>query len=55
MLELTWRGTEPLKMPDGTERKFIKDRDKIIMHAYAMNDDVRIGFGEVCTTILASE
>jgi fumarylacetoacetase len=55
MLELTWRGTEPLKMPDGTERKFIEDRDKIIMHAYAMNDDVRIGFGEVCTTILASE
>lgn len=55
MLELTWRGTEPLKMPDGTERKFIEDRDKIIMHAFAMNDDVRIGFGEVCTTILASE
>lgn len=55
MLELTWRGTEPLKMPDGSERKFIEDRDKIIMHAYAMNDDVRIGFGEVCTTILASE
>ena len=55
MLELTWRGTEPLKMPDGSERKFIEDRDKVIMHAYAMNDDVRIGFGEVCTTILASE
>ena len=51
MLELTWRGTDPIKMPDGSERKFIEDRDKVIMHAYAQNDDVRIGFGEVITEI----
>jgi len=31
MLELTWRGTKPLKMKDGTERKFINDNDTVIM------------------------
>jgi len=55
MLELTWRGTDPLKMPDGSERKFINDRDTIIMKAFAQNEDVRIGFGEVITKILPAE
>jgi fumarylacetoacetase len=52
MLELAWKGTKPLQMPDGTERKFIQDNDTIIMKGYAENDDVRIGFGECRTTIL---
>ncbi len=52
MLELTWRGTEPLKLPNNTERKFIQDHDTVIMKAYAKNEQVRIGFGEVITTIL---
>ncbi len=46
MLELTWRGANPLKMNDGTERKFINDRDTVIMRAYSQNNEVRIGFGE---------
>lgn len=52
MLELTWRGTEPLKMPDSTERKFINDHDTVIMRAFSKNEQVRIGFGEVVTKIL---
>jgi fumarylacetoacetase len=52
MLELTWRGTEPLKMPDNTERKFINDNDTVIMRAFSKNEQVRIGFGEVVTKIL---
>ena len=52
MMELTWRGTEPLKLPNNTERKFIQDNDTVIMKAYAKNEKVRIGFGEVITTIL---
>ena len=27
MLELSWRGTKPIKMNDGSERKFIQDND----------------------------
>ena len=33
MLEISWRGTEPVAMPDGTERKFILDGDTVIMRA----------------------
>lgn len=46
MLELTWKGTNPIKMSDGTERKFINDGDTVILRGYCENDEVRIGFGE---------
>ncbi len=46
MLELTWKGTQPLVMSDGTERKFINDGDSVIMRGYCKNDQIRIGFGE---------
>jgi fumarylacetoacetase len=52
MLELTWKGEKPIKMKDGTERKFIDDNDTVIMRAFCENDDVRIGFGEVKTKLL---
>jgi fumarylacetoacetase len=52
MLELAWKGTKPLQMPDGSERKFILDGDTVIMKGYAMNNGVRIGFGEVRTKVL---
>jgi len=46
MLELSWKGTNPIKMSDGTERKFINDGDTVILRGYCENDKVRIGFGE---------
>ena len=52
MLELAWKGTKPIKLSDGTERKFIHDNDTIIMRGYAQNQHLRIGFGEAITTIL---
>ncbi|PWH81968.1 fumarylacetoacetase [Algibacter marinivivus] len=52
MLELTWRGEKPLKMKDGSERKFINDNDTVIMRGYCENDGTRIGFGEVSTKLL---
>ena len=52
MLELTWKGTKPIKMKDGTERKFINDNDTVIMRGYCKKDDTRIGFGEVSTKLL---
>ena len=52
MLELSWKGTKPIKLNDGSERKFILDNDTIIMKGYAKNDTTRIGFGEAITTIL---
>ena len=55
MLELSWKGTKPLSMPDGSERKFINDGDTIIMKAYSTDNNVRIGFGEVRTKVLPSK
>ncbi len=55
MLELTWRGANPLKMKDGTERKFINDKDTVIMRAYSQNENVRIGFGECIGKIKPSK
>lgn len=55
MLELSWKGTKPLKLKDGSERKFIQDNDTIIMRGYAEKDGVRIGFGESRTTILPAK
>ena len=55
MLELSWKGTKPLSMPDGSERKFINDGDTIIMKAHSTKDNVKIGFGEVRTKVLPSK
>ncbi len=52
MLELSWRGTKPVILPDGSERKFINDADTIIMRGYCQKNNVRVGFGEVKTKIL---
>ncbi len=52
MLELSWKGTKPLKMPDGSERKFVNNNDTIIMKAHCKSEHYRIGFGQVQTKIL---
>ena len=46
MLELSWRGQNPVHLKNGVERKFINDHDTVIMRAYCENDGLRIGFGE---------
>ena len=50
MLEISWRGTKPVQMPDGTERKFIADGDTVVMRA----SNGLIGFGEVSGELLSA-
>ena len=52
MLEISWKGTKPVKMPDGSERKFIQDGDSIIFNGRAKNKDFNIGFGELISKVL---
>ena len=53
LLERTWRGTEPLELPNGERRTFLEDGDEVIMRAYADREGFRrIGFGE-CRGIVA--
>jgi fumarylacetoacetase len=55
MMEITWRGTKPLKMKDGSERKFINDGDAVIIRGYAEKNGVRIGFGDCESTVLPTK
>lgn len=54
MLELSWKGTKPLKLKDGSERKFINDNDTVIIRGYCEKDGVRIGFGECKGKVLSA-
>jgi len=55
MLEISWKGTKPVQMPDGTERKFIMDNDTVTMRGYSEKDGVRVGFGEVVAKLLPAK
>lgn len=55
MLEISWKGTKPFPMSDGTERKFINDGDTVIMRGYSERNGVRVGFGEVSTKVLPTK
>ena len=55
MLEISWNGTEPIAMKDGSERTFLKNGDTVILRGYCKNDKVRIGFGECRGTIKKSK
>ncbi|MFL5533203.1 MAG: fumarylacetoacetase [Gemmatimonadales bacterium] len=47
LLELTWRGAEPLTLPNGETRKFLEDGDEVILRAFCERAGaVRIGLGE---------
>jgi fumarylacetoacetase len=55
MLELAWKGTKPIQMPDGSKRTFIEDLDSVVMRGYGEKDGVRVGFGECRVTILPAK
>ncbi len=53
LLELTWRGAEPLKLPDGEERGFLADGDEVILRGHAERPGFRrIGLGECRDLVL---
>ena len=55
MLELTWRGANPLKLQSGEERKWLEDGDTLSITGWCQGDDYRVGFGEVTGKILAAQ
>ena len=53
LLELTMRGTEPLHLPGGEERKFLQDGDEVILRGFAERPGARrIGLGECRGVVL---
>ena len=55
MLELSWKGTKPVKLETGEVRRFIEDGDTVIMKGFAEKDGIRVGFGEVSSQVLPSK
>jgi fumarylacetoacetase len=55
MLELSWKGTKPVKLEDGDERRFIEDGDTVIMKGFSEKEGIRVGFGEVASQILPAK
>lgn len=54
MLELTWRGANPLKLPSGEERKWLEDGDTLALTGWCDGDGYRVGFGAVSGRIAAA-
>ncbi|MEY2497743.1 MAG: fumarylacetoacetase [Verrucomicrobiota bacterium] len=52
MLELTWRGANPLTLPNGETRKWLEDGDSLSITGWAQGDGYRVGFGEVTGRVL---
>ncbi len=53
MLELAWKGTKPITLPDGSTRVFLQDGDQLELKAFAQGNGFRIGFGECKGTIVS--
>ena len=38
LIELTWNGQEPLKLPDGSERTFLEDDDEVVLRGEPLSE-----------------
>merc|ERR1711942_208487 len=52
MLELSWRGSKPVPLSDGGERKFLQDGDTVIMTGLCKGQGYNVGFGSVEGVVL---
>jgi fumarylacetoacetase len=54
LLERTWRGAEPLRLPGGETRSFLEDGDEVVLRGYCEREGaVRIGLGECRGVVVA--
>jgi fumarylacetoacetase len=55
LIEMSWNGTEPIKLADGQTRAFLEDGDTVTITATAPGPGgAEIALGEVTGTILPS-
>ena len=52
MLELSWKGSKPVQLTEGVERKFLADGDEVIIKGHCEKDGLRVGFGECRGVVL---
>jgi len=54
LIELTWRGADPLRLPTGEMRSWLHDGDTATITGWCESDTNRVDFGEVTGTIVPS-
>jgi fumarylacetoacetase len=52
LLELAWRGTKPISLPNGEQRSFLQDGDRLALTGWCQGDGYRVGFGSVTGMVL---
>lgn len=52
MIELCWKGTKDIPLPDGSTRKFLQDGDEVAISGYCQGEGYRIGFGKASGVVL---
>jgi fumarylacetoacetase len=52
LLELAWRGTKPIHLPNGEERRFLQDGDQLTLTGWCQGSGYRVGFGSVTGKVL---
>lgn len=55
MLELSWRGQNPISLKNGETRSFLEDGDTLRITGYSEKEGIRIGFGECIGEILPAK
>ncbi|MFD2570912.1 fumarylacetoacetase [Spirosoma soli] len=56
LLELSWNGTQPLALADGSRRTFLEDGDSITLRGLAVDDEfgLRVELGDVSGKVLSA-
>jgi len=52
MLELCWGGTKEVQLTNNETRKFLMDNDTVIMKGFSIDENIKIGFGQVENKII---
>jgi fumarylacetoacetase len=56
LLELSWNGTRPIELDDGSTRYFLEDGDTVTMRGWCGGDDrPRLGFGTCSGTVVPAK
>ncbi len=52
LLELSWKGSKPVALANGGQRRFLEDQDTVTFSGWCQGEGYRVGFGEVSGTVL---
>ncbi|WP_082252849.1 fumarylacetoacetase [Bacillus sp. FJAT-27251] len=55
LLELSWRGTDPVQLENGEQRVWLEDGDELTITGWCQGENYRVGFGEVTGKILPAK